>query len=169
MNLFFSYFRMFVFLGCTLIGMQVPAFVDQYGKSLESRLMESRIALNEFQDDANKHFNGSLEKLIAHYIGNEDQIFSDGGRSIQSIYDRNILLRNNLEQFRSNPWSAYSQALFTPVPDVGSEVRKNYSYVIQLKPGAIGFGLTLGLIFTFGLELFLRMLPKARRLLGNEL
>ncbi|MDY0223604.1 MAG: DUF2937 family protein, partial [Desulfobacterium sp.] len=92
MELFFSYIRVFVFLGCTLVGIQVPAFVDQYGKSLESRLIESRIALNEFQDDADKYFDGSVEELIAHYKKNDDQVFNEGGRSIQSIYDRNIML-----------------------------------------------------------------------------
>ena len=78
MNLFFFYIRVFVFLGVTLAGIQVPAFVDQYGKSLESHLTESRIALNEFQDDADKHFDGSIENLIAHYRDNKDQVFNEG-------------------------------------------------------------------------------------------
>lgn len=169
MNLFFSYFRMFVFLGCTLVGMQVPAFVDQYGKSLESHLRESQVALQEFQADADRYFNGRLEELIAHYIDNQDQIFSDGGRSIQSIHERNLLLRTSFEQFHRSPWSAYTQALFTPVADVSDEVRKSHSYAVQLRSGAIAFGLVVGLLFTFVLELVLRALPKAGRLLLKEL
>lgn len=168
MNLFFSYIRMFVFFGCTLAGIQVPVFVDQYGKSLGSHLTESRISLNEFQEAADKYFDGSLEKLIAHYKENEDQVFNEGGHSIQSIYDRNLMLKSNFEQFKSSSWSAYTQALLTPVPDVRKEVWKNYSYAIQLKPGAIAFGLVMGLIFTLGIELFLRLLLKAPRLLNKR-
>lgn len=167
MNVFYSYIRMFIFLGAALAGIQVPAFVDQYGKSLQAHLAESRIALNAFQDDADKYFGGDLAKLIAHYIGNPDQVFNEGGRSIQSIYDRNQLLKTNLEQFQRNSWSAYTQALVTPVPDVRKEVWVNFSYVIQLKPWAIVFGLAVGLAFALVTELVLRMLaglwPSAKR------
>ncbi|SDU06632.1 DUF2937 family protein [Halopseudomonas salegens] len=169
MPLFYSYLRVFVFLGCTLAGIQVPVFVDQYGKSLESHLAESRIALNEFQDDADRFFAGSLENLIAHYRSNADQVFNEGGRSIQSIYDRHLMLQRNVRQFQSNPWSAYSQVLLTPVPDVRQEVWKNYSYAIQLKPAAIAFGLVAGLIFTLGIELLLKLLLKTPGLLNKRL
>ena len=159
---------MFAFLGCTLAGMQVPAFVDQYAKSLESHLAESRMALNAFQDDADRYFGGSLEKLIGHYIGNEDQVFNEGGRSIQSIYDRYRVLQTSFTQFQSNPWSAYSQALFAPVPDVRAEVWKNYTYAIQLTPGAIAFGLLVGLFFSLGIELVVRFLLKATGLVRRQ-
>jgi len=167
-NIFFSYIRVFVFLGCTLAGIQVPAFVDQYGKGLESHLAESRLALIEFQGDADKYFEGSLEKLIAHYKNNDDQVFSAGGRSIQSIYARNVTLKSKFEQFQSGAWSAYTQVLFAPVPDVGKEVWGNYSYIIQLRPTAIAFGLVMGLIFALGIELFLRLLFKLSKLLNKS-
>ncbi len=168
MSLLFSYVRVFVFLGCTLMGIQVPAFVDQYGKSLESHLAESRIALDAFQDDADQYFDGSLERLIAHYTGNEDQIFNEGGRSIQSIYDRHLMLKTRFGQFQSSLWSAYTQALISPVPDVGREVWKNYSHAIQLKPSAIAFGLMSGLIFTLAIELLLKLLCNAPKLLNKR-
>ncbi len=131
MNTFFSYIRMFVFLGGTLLGVQLPFFVDQYGKSLESHLIESQNALNTFQGDADKFFNGSLEKLILHYKKNDDQVFNAGGNSIQSIYDRNVLLKQNLFDFQSSAWRAYEQAVFHPVADVKAEVWKNYSYACE--------------------------------------
>ena len=168
MNLFFSSIRVFVFLGVTLAGIQAPAFVDQYGKSLESHLIESRSALNEFQDDADKYFDGSLEKLITHYKDNDDQVFTEGSHSIKSIYDRNLMLRGHFEQFQSSSWSAYTQTLFSPVPDVRREVWGNYSYAIQLKPIAIAFGLITGLILTLGIELLFRLLCKSSKLLNKR-
>lgn len=169
MDLFYSYIRVFVFLGFTLVGIQVPVFVDQYGKSLDSHLTESQIALNEFQDDADKYFDGSLDKLIAHYKENDDEVFNEGGRSIQTIYDRNLILRSNVEQFHSNPWSAYTQALLSPVANVQQDVWHNYSYAIQLKPSVVAFGLITALIFTLGIELLLRLLCNALKFLILEL
>lgn len=168
MELFFAYIRVFVFLGCTLVGIQVPAFVDQYGKNLESRLIESRIALSEFQAGADKYFAGSVEELIAHYKRDDDQVFIEGGRSIQSIYARNLMLTSSFAQFESSSWSAYTQALISPVPDVRREVWKNYSYAIQLNPSAVAFGLVTGLIFTLGFELLLRLLCNAPKLLSRR-
>lgn len=165
MDLFFSYIRVFVFLGCTLAGIQVPVFVDQYGKSLESHLTESRLALNEFQDDADKYFGGSLEELIAYYRENDDEVFNEGGRSIESIHERNVMLRSNFEQFQSSSWSAYTQAIVSPVPDIREELWENYSYAIQLKPTAIAFGLIAGLIFTLGIELLIKLLCNAPKCL----
>lgn len=168
MSFFFSYLRLFVFLGCTLVGIQVPVFVDEYGKSLVSHLAESGMALNEFQADANKYFDGSLEKLIAHYLNNGDQVFNEGGRSIESIYNRNLMLKTNFAQFQGSAWAAYTQALFAPVPDVGSKAWKNHSYAIQLKPVAIAFGLITGFIFTVAIELLLRLLCVLPRLLRKK-
>lgn len=166
MSIIFSYIRVFVFLGCTLVGVQVPVFVEQYGKSLESRLAESQNGLIEFQDDADKYFNGSIEKLIAHYKEDDDQVFNTGGDSIQSIYDRNLLLKQNLAGFQSGSWAAYTQALFTPVSDVKKEVWQNYSYAILLQPESIAFGLVMGLVFTIAIELFLNLLLQILKLLN---
>lgn len=168
-SIFFSYIRLFVFLGCTLVGIQIPALVDQYGKSLESHLIESQRALGEFQNDADKYFNGSLEKLISHYKENGDQVFNAGGNSIQSIYDRNLVLKKNLQEFQSGSWAAYFQALLSPVPDVKKEVLKNYSYSIQLEPRAIAFGLVSGLIFAMAIEFLLRLLFLIPKMPGRSL
>jgi hypothetical protein len=156
-----------VFIGCTLIGIQVPAFIDQYGKSLESHLIESQKSLSEFQMDADKYFSGSLEKLIAHYKENHDQVINAGGDSIASIYDRNLMLKKKFKEFQSGSWAAYTQALLTPVSDVKKEVWKNFSYAIQLEPKSIAFGLFAGLIITIAIELLLRLLFQIPKLLKS--
>lgn len=158
MNVVFSYVRLIVFLGCALAGIQVPGFVDQYGKNLEAHFRESQLALREFQADADKFFEGNLEHLIAHYKASDDAVFHDGGRSIETIYARNVMLKANLAAFQSGFLSAYQQALFAPVPDVGEEVRSNYTYTVQLNPMAIGFGLVAGFFIALGVELLLRLL-----------
>jgi Protein of unknown function (DUF2937) len=151
-----SYLRIFLFLGGTLVGIQVPFFVDQYGKSLESHYLESQRSISEFQDDANKHFHGSIEALITHYKNSGDAVFKDGGASIQAIYNRYLVLKESLAKFKSNAWSAFSQALFSPVADVSEEVRKHYSYAVKLDPAAVAFGLCSGLLLAAVIESLLR-------------
>lgn len=158
MSTCFSYLRMFVFLGSVLIGVQVPAFVAQYGDALASHLAESQKALGQFQDDADRYFGGSLDKLIAHYKRSPDRVFNAGGDSVQAIYGRYLLLKRSLDAFRDSAWSAYTQTLFDPVADVKAEVWERYSYTIRLQPGAMIFGLVAGLCFTLAVEFLLRLL-----------
>lgn len=153
-----SYIRMFLFIGGTLVGIQVPFFVDQYGKSLESHFLESQRSLNEFQDDADKYFGGRIDELIGHYKHSEDAVFKDGGASIEAIYNRYLLLKESLAKFRSSAHSAYAQALFSPIEDVSEDVRKNYSYAVKLDPAAVVFGLCSGLLLTVVIESLLRAL-----------
>jgi len=151
-----SYIRLIFFIGGTLLGVQVPFFVDQYGKCLESHLIESEKALSVFKDDADKHFSGSLEKLIAHYKKNDDKVFKEGGDSIQSIYDRHRLLQKLFFNFKRSAWSAYTQAIITPLPEINKEVWRNYSYAVKLDPRSIMLGLIAGLLLTVMSELSLR-------------
>lgn len=168
MTLLIAYLRLVLFFGGVLVGIQLPMFVDQYGKSLESHYLESQRSVGQFRDEAIRHFGGDMNALIAHYRRSGDPVFRDGGDSLQALYDRNVELEKQLFNFRENLWSAYAQAFFTPVQDVQDEVRKNFSYAIKLDAGAIGFGLASGFLLSIMGELLLRtlaalVLPPRRR------
>lgn len=168
MNIIVSYLRLVLFFGGVLVGIQVPMFVDQYGKSLTSHYAESERSLDAFRDEAIKHFDGDMDRLIGHYRRSGDEVFQEGGDSIDVIYRRNLLLRDQLADFRANPVQAYKQAFFTPVPDIQDEVRSSFSYAIKLDPSAIIFGLASGFVLSVLGELLLRLigalvLPPASR------
>lgn len=158
MNTVMSYLRLILFFGGVLVGIQVPTFVDQYGKGLASHYAESERSLDAFRDEAVRHFDGDMDRLIGHYRRSGDQVFEEGGDSIEVIYRRNRLLADQLADFRANPLRAYSQAFFTPVPDVQAEVRNDFSYAIRLDPGAIAFGMVSGFVLSVVGELLLRLL-----------
>ena len=164
MTTFTSYIRLIVFIGAMLLGIQVPGFVDQYGKSLEAHFNESRLALAEFEDEAARYFGGDMEKLIAHYKRSGDQIFIDGGDSISAIYQRHFLLKSHLANFRQGFLWAYHQAVIEPLPDIQQEVRMNFTHVISLKADAIAFGLGAGLLMAILCELFLKGISALVRL-----
>jgi len=163
MAIFTSYLRIILLITGVLAGIQLPGFVDQYGKSLQAHLIESERSLDEFRDEAERFFDGSIEELIAHYEASDDKIFQQGGQSISAIYQRNQQLNQAYRNFSKNAWSAYQQAFFTPVDDIQREVRASFSYTVKLNPGAILFGLVSGLLLAILGEFIVRLLAKPFR------
>jgi hypothetical protein len=144
----------FILFACgVLVGIQLPGFVGQYGKSLESHYLESNLSLAEFQDDADQYFSGDLLKLIEHYQINPDQVFNAGGESIDAIYNRNQLLESKLVEFNSSEYLAFKQVYLSPVPDIRNEVWSNYTFSVTLDKFAVAFGLLSGFLFALSLEI----------------
>ena len=169
MRKIFEYLRLILFMAGVLVGIQIPSFVDQYGKSLESHFLESQTNLEEFQDDANKYFDGNFEKLIEHYQNNEDPVFSAGGNSISTLYERKEMLGNALGLFGETVYSPYIQVIFNPIPEIKEEVWKNYTYSVMLNSSAIILGLVLGFLLAAISELLVFLAITIGRLLNNQL
>lgn len=148
-----DYLRLLLFTSGVLIGVQVPAFIDQYGKSLEAHLLESSMSLKEFQKDAEHYFDGSLDELIAHYQNNKDPVIKDGGASIAAIYNRNQALVLAWKSFTASTYSAYTHVILKPLLDIKNEVWNNYTYSIILNTSAIISGLTCGFTLALLIEL----------------
>ena len=148
-----DYLRLLVFTSGLLVGVQVPAFIDQYGKSLEAHLLESSMSLKEFQRDAERYFDGSLDKLIAHYQNNKDPVIQDGGDSIAAIYTRNQALVQAWKSFTTSTYSTYTHVILKPLLDIKSEVWGNYTYSIILNPSAIISGLTCAFALSLLIEI----------------
>ena len=164
-----EYLRLILFVGGVLIGIQVPGFVDQYSKSLEAHSRESSLSLEKFQADANKYFNGDLEKLISHYQSNDDPVFNNGGDSIKAIYSRNLLLGKAVEEFHRTTYSAYIHVFLHPVTQIKNEVWESYTYNILLNESAIIGGLSLGVILSAITDLIVFLLISIVRILKNQL
>lgn len=148
-----DYLRLLLFTSGVLMGVQIPGFIDQYGKSLEAHLLESSINLNDFQEDAERYFDGGLDKLIAHYQNSKDPVIKDGGDSIAAIYDRNQTLTQAWKSFTASTYSAYTHVILKPLPAIKNEVWRNYTYSIILSPSAIISGLTCGFTLSLLIEL----------------
>ena len=148
-----DYLRLILFTSGVLLGVQVPGFIDQYGKSLQAHLLESSLSLEEFKKDAQRYFDGDLDKLITHYQNNPDPVIQDGGASISAIHSRNLHLEQAWASFNKNTYSAYSQVLFEPLTDIKNEVWSNYTYSIVLNQSAIISGLCYGFLLALLIEL----------------
>lgn len=158
-----QYIRIMVFVAGTLVGLQLPAVVDQYGRALAAHEAEAQRAVREFQDDADRFFDGSLEALIAHYRSSGDTVFNAGGESILELVERRNLLSNALREFQSSSLNAYLHTLLDPVADVRDEVIQNYGYTVNLRPLAIGIGLAAGLLLMLTVDLLLSLFGRPFR------
>lgn len=148
-----EYVRTLVLIAGVLVGIQVPAFVDQYGKALLAHQREALAGLSQFQDDADKYFGGSLERLIQHYRNSPDAVFNAGGTSITRLAKRAQRLDQAVKRFQRTPFSPYIQTLFQPISAIRDEVIQHYSYTIVLNGSAIAVGLLTGLLLAFVLEI----------------
>ena len=163
-----DYLRLLLFTAGVLIGVQVPGFIDQYGKSLEAHLLESSLSLKEFQQDAQRYFGGNLDKLITHYQHNPDPVIQDGGASIAAIYSRNQALSQAWATFSSGTYNAYTHVILEPLEDIKNEVWSRYTYSITLNQSAIIGGLGCGFILSLVIELSGLLLARAAKSLFNR-
>ncbi|GIU49412.1 DUF2937 family protein [Shewanella sp. KT0246] len=150
-----EYLRLILFVSGVLLGVQVPAFVDQYGQRLHAHSQEAKLSLAEFQRDADRFFGGDIQQLIAHYQQNPDQVINAGGDSIEAIYQRYQLLNVALIQFNQTDFSGFKQVAFEPMEDIRQEVWHHFSHTIMLDTRAISIGLLLGLLLSLACELCL--------------
>ncbi len=148
-----EYLKIALFVMGVLVGIQVPAFVAQYGQSLDARLAESEKTLAEFQQTANTIFGGSLPRLIHHYLNSGDEVFVQGGRSLVAISKRNSQLQAAQAEFNRSLTSAYWHVLVNPISEVRQDVWRTYQYAVVLNQAAIVFGIVMGLFLMALLEL----------------
>lgn len=155
-----NYLKIAIVLVGVLVGIQVPAFIDQYGKNLNSRLSESRNSISEFQDDADKYFDGDLNKLIAHYEGKKDPVIVSGGESIGALLSRNQNLLKAQAKYSESTYSAYTHVFIDPVKEIRADVWQNYTYSVVFNQAAIIAAVASGLggLMFFELSIFLLIL-----------
>ena len=133
----FSYLKLSVVLMAVLVGVQLPSFVDQYGKNLSARLAESTLSIQVFQDDADKYFAGDLNRLVEHYKRRSDPVIADGGSSINALVNRNALLTAAYLEYQQSSFDAIAHVFIHSVEDVREQTWLNYSYSVVLNREAI--------------------------------
>lgn len=158
MKIIKDYIRLLLFVGGSLIGVQVPSFVGQYEQRLEAHLLESKASLNEFQMNADKFFEGDFDKLLKHYQDNSDPVFNEGGKSISNLFSRQEQLNNAMLSFNKTFFNRYFHTLVSPLPDIRDETWKSYDYSIKLNAASIIWALSVGLISAILMDLLLALM-----------
>lgn len=153
--MFRHYLRLFLFCAALLVGIQLPGFVDQYGKSLQAHYLESDRSVSEFRADAKRFFQGDLDALAKHYVKNNDAIISKGGENIQTLIERNRVLTKAWTRFQTSTLQAFMQTYFYPVEDIRLESWQSYGFMVRFDPTSIVCGLVAALLLSVFFDLLL--------------
>lgn len=148
-----SYLRLALFAFGLLLGVQVPGFIDDYGKRVEARRLESQQSLKGFQDTAQKFFKGDMDALVAHYRVSDDPVMRSDAQSVAHLVQRSALLEREWQAMQG-PWYAQAWHLATGANrDLLGETLQAYRYQVLFTPEAILWGVICALLLAWLAEL----------------
>ncbi len=141
-----DYLRIILFCGGLLIGIQIPAVVDQYAKRIDAHLTEAMYAFVGFQKTADRYFEGNIQNLIKHYNSSDDAVFENDAANIFLISNRVSHLKAEQAALNQSTLMRTAHVLFFPDNKVFQQTLEQYSYMILVSPQALVWGLISGLL-----------------------
>ena len=152
MKFIIDYLRLSLFSIGLLIGIQVPAFIDQYAKRVDAHFVEAEQNMAGFQQTADRYFSGDIDKLIKHYQQSDDQVFNDDAANIRFLHHRVQFLEKEMQMLsRSAVFRAY-HVLFGHDKKLFDETFQHYSYALLLNPQALIWGIVFAFCLTILVE-----------------
>lgn len=153
--MFRGYLRLVLFGLGLLVGVQVPGFIDDYGKRVAAHRAESEESLSGFRETAARFFNGDLTALVAHYRASTDEVMHSDADSVAHLVRRAELLEGEWLAMQG-PWYAQVLHLASAADQkLLDDTVEAYSYQVLLAPQAIAWGLACGLLLAWLVELLL--------------
>jgi hypothetical protein len=153
-----DYLRLILFCSGLLIGIQVPAVVDQYEKRIDAHLTEALQILAGFQQTADRYFNGSVHELVAHYESSNDPVFKDDARNIRFISERVSALQSEAQTLQQSAVWRVLHVVTMPDKQIIQQTMQQYSYMILIDPQALIWGVICGFLIATVLEGILHLL-----------
>ncbi|WP_338366026.1 DUF2937 family protein [uncultured Pseudoalteromonas sp.] len=150
MSKLLDYIRLSFFAAGLLLGVQIPAFVSDYGQALQVHLIEADNALAPFQKDAQNYFNNDLNELITHYENIDDVIIGKGAEHIKALANRQKVLQTAVYDFKRSP---YLYTLTSDFLTVKKQVWQRFEGQIVLKKDSIIAALVSAIIIAVFAEL----------------
>lgn len=140
--------------GALLVGIQIPNFVDQYGKRLDAHYIEVQTNLKPFQEIANQFHAGSLDALISKHRQSDDLTFRAEGDAIEKMVRRLQHFEREKREMQAPLPRQVAFLLARADPDLVEETRVNYSFGLMLDHTAVLAGLACMLVAVIVLEVF---------------
>ena len=157
-----------VFGAGLLLGIQVPAFVDQYSQRVDAHYREVSANISGFQRTADEMFGGDLRALVDYYRNSDDPVFESDADSVQNIVNRYYRLSGEYQAMQNNLVSASLHVLFAGDNELLSETRELYSYTVPLNGMALQWGLAAALIFFLLVEISIGCCAGCVRLINKR-
>lgn len=160
--------RLLIFGGGLLLGIQVPAFVDQYGQRVDAHYREVSANILGFQRTADEMFGGDLSQLVEYYRQSNDPVFESDAESVQNIVDRYYRISAEYEAMQANLVAVATHVIFTADNELLAETRSQYSYTVPLNGIALQWGLAAAVILFLLAELSVGCCVGCVRLIKNR-
>ena len=154
------YITMLLFTVMFLVGLQVPAFMDQYTKRVDAQVIEVTRLLRQYQKIADKYHNGNMSELIALHEANANKTFNDEAVVISQHVKREQYLSNHLDQLKNNVFRGASTILFQVDEDIYARTIKQYTMSIQFTKLSLIFAAFMAVFSCVLYELILFILKK---------
>lgn len=151
-----DYLRLLLFSVGLLLGLQVPALVDQYQKRVDARLTEASQNLSGFQSTADRYFEGRVQNLIKHYQSSSDQVFRQDAENILAIFNNVQRYQLEMDGLANGGVSAALHVMFRADPELMEETLEQFTYTVVLSPPALAWGLILAFLFAVVAESLIR-------------
>jgi hypothetical protein len=149
-----DYLRIILFCGGLLIGIQIPAVVDQYAKRIDAHLTEAMDIFAGFQQTADRYFEGNIQNLISHYTSSDDEVFKNDASNILFISNRVTHLKAEQLALKQSALLRTAHVLLFPDNKVFQQTLEQYSYMILINPEALVWGLVSGFLMASFFDLF---------------
>jgi hypothetical protein len=141
-----DYLRIILFCSGLLVGIQIPAVVDQYAKRIDAHLTEALDVFAGFQLTADRYFESNIQDLISHYKSSDDLVFKNDATNILFISNRVTHLKSEQMALKQSALMRTAHVLFFPDNKVFQQTLEQYSYMILINPQALIWGLISGFI-----------------------
>lgn len=145
--------RLLIFGGGLLLGIQVPAFVDQYSQRVDAHYREVSANISGFKRTADELFQGDMQALINYYRQSNDLVFERDAESLQNIVNRYQRIGLEQEALQADLLSAALHVIFSADAELLEEARAQYSYTVPLDTFALQWGFAAAVIFILLSEL----------------
>jgi hypothetical protein len=150
-----GYLRLVVFALGLLVGVQGPAFVDQYTKRVSAHYLEVQQNFAGFQQAADQYFNGDVNALVTHHLQSPDRVFRGEAKTIGDLFARMRSLAAEMQALNGSTFAKLIHIVVNPNREILQETIAAYSYTVPLSPEAIAYGVTVGLLLALAAELIL--------------
>ncbi len=147
-----EYGRLIFFTAGLLVGIQLPAFIEQYRLRIDAQLTEARENLSGFQRTADLFFDGQLKALIAHYRSSDDPVFNADAENVLAIFNRVQMLTREQTAMAAAWYRQASHVLFFAPDELRAGTLEAFSYSAPLNPQAIAWGIATGFILAILIE-----------------
>ncbi|WP_413699703.1 DUF2937 family protein [Psychromonas sp. KJ10-10] len=148
-----------IFALTLLIGLQVPSFSHLYETRLDAHFQESKMQLKQYQQLADRLFEGDLSAVLTHHNKSDVALFKAEASIIEALIKRTDFLSEQKTRLKQVAFKRYFFLMTQINQPLFNETKNNYQANIVLSSEAIIFGLIIATISTLSLECIFLLFP----------